>query len=227
MVLTTVMDKRTAIVLGATGLTGKLLIARLIADDRYSSIKLFSRRASGNNSPKIKEFIGNVLQLESFKDEFTADEVFCCIGTTSAKTRDRTLYKAIDHGIPFTASRLAKENNIPAFLVISSMGANAKSKIFYNRTKGEMERDVLLQEIPNTYVLRPSLILGDREESRFGESVGALVLRLGAILMVGRLKKYRAIKADCIASAMIRLADLKPYNRIVESDRIQELCSKD
>ena len=115
------MNQKTAIVLGGTGLTGNLLLNRLLADDSYACIKLFSRKTSGIKSEKIEEFVGDLFQLEHFKDDFTADEVFCCIGTTSAKTKDRVVYKAIDFGIPYTAARLARENNIPTFLVISSM----------------------------------------------------------------------------------------------------------
>lgn len=217
------MNKKTAIILGATGLTGRLLLNKLIADDRYTSIKLFSRKASGNSSPKIKEFVGDLLQLELFKDDFTADEVFCCIGTTSAKTKDRDIYKAIDFGIPFTASKLAKENKIPTFLVISAMGSNAKSKIFYNRTKGEMEQAVLDQKISNTYILRPSLILGERDKMRLGESLGAVLMKSISIFLNGRAKKYRAIEADCIADAMIKLAISLPKMQIVDSDLLQKL----
>lgn len=217
------MNKKTAIILGATGLTGRLLLNKLIADDRYTSIKLFSRKASGNSSPKIKEFVGDLLQLELFKDDFTADEVFCCIGTTSAKTKDRDIYKAIDFGIPFKASKLAKENKIPTFLVISAMGSNAKSKIFYNRTKGEMEQAVLDQKISNTYILRPSLILGERDKMRLGESLGAVLMKSISIFLNGRAKKYRAIEADCIADAMIKLAISLPKMQIVDSDLLQKL----
>ena len=226
MVLSTVMNQKTAIVFGATGLTGRLLLTRLVADDSYAIVKLFSRRPSGNKSSKIKEFIGDVLQLENFKNDFTADEVFCCIGTTSSKTKDRTVYRAIDFGIPFAASKLAKENNIPTFLVISALGSNSKSKIFYNRTKGEMEQAVLNQKIPHTYILRPSLILGEREKRRIGERVGAAVLKLSTLFLVGRLKKFRPIEAHCIASAMISLAKLKPDMQIVKIDSIQEYGSQ-
>lgn len=219
------MKQKTAILLGATGLTGSMLLNRLITDESYTTIKLFSRSASGNKSPKIKEFVGDVLQLESYKSDFTADEVFCCIGTTSAKTKDRSVYKAIDYGIPVSASNLAKENKIPTLLVMSSMGANARSNVFYSRTKGEMEEAVLDQKIPNTYILRPSLILGDRNERRIGESIGAFVMKLTNALLVGRLKKYRAIEADCIAAAMIKLAKSKPDMQVVSSDVIQELAA--
>jgi uncharacterized protein YbjT (DUF2867 family) len=217
------MNQKTAIILGATGLTGRLLLSKLVADDSYTSIKLFSRKASGNTAPKIKEFVGDMLQLEHFKNDFTADEVYCCIGTTSAKTKDRAVYKAIDYGIPFATSKLAKENNIPTYLVVSAMGANSKSKIFYNRTKGEMEQAVLSQKIPNTYILRPSLILGERYEKRFGESLGAVLLKLTNVFLIGGLKKYRSIEADCIAAAMIQLALSKPPSGLVLSDKLQEL----
>jgi len=217
------MKQKTAIILGATGLTGSLLLSRLIEDASYSTIKLFSRRPSGNPSPKIKEFIGDMLHLEQFRNDFTADVVFCCVGTTSAKTKERTIYKAIDFGIPFAAAKLAKENSIPTFLVISSMGANSKSRIFYSRTKGEMEQAVLDQRIPHTYIIRPSLILGDRSESRMAENAGAFIMKTVSTLMVGKLKKYRAIEADRIAAAMIDLEQSKPDIRIVESDILQEL----
>ncbi len=218
------MSQKTAIVLGGTGLTGSLLIKRLLVDDDYGCIKLFSRKASGIKAEKIEEYIGDVLKLESFKKDFTADEVFCCIGTTSAKTRDRTVYKAIDFGIPYAAARLARENRINTFLVISSMGANTRSKVFYSRTKGEMEQAVMGEKIAHTYILRPSLILGERGERRIGESFGAVVMNLAGFFLVGSMKKYRAIDADCIAAAMIQLALFRPPSGIVISDELQELC---
>ena len=221
------MNQKTAIVLGGTGLTGSLLLSRLLDDNSYSGIKLFSRKASGNTSPKVKEFIGDMLQLEQFKEDFTADEVFCCIGTTSAKTRDRTVYRAIDFGIPFAAAQLAKVNNISTFIVMSSMGANVRSKVFYSRTKGEMEQAVLDQAIPHTYILRPSLILGERNEKRLGEAVGAVLLKLSHLFLIGNLKKYRAIKADCIAAAMISIAKTLPELQIVNSDLIQEFGGRE
>ena len=221
------MNQKTAIVLGGTGLTGSLLLSSLLDDNSYSGIKLFSRKASGNTSPKVKEFIGDMLQLEQFKEDFKADEVFCCIGTTSAKTRDRTVYRAIDFGIPFAAAQLAKVNNIPTFMVMSSMGANVRSKVFYSRTKGEMEQAVLDQAIPHTYILRPSLILGERNEKRLGEAVGAILLKLSHLFLIGNLKKYRAIKADCIAAAMINIAKTLPELQIVNSDLIQEFGGRE
>ena len=216
---------KTAIILGATGLTGGLLLNKLIADDRYDTIKLFSRSSVNNNSKKIKEFIIDLLELQNHKNDFTADEVFCCIGTTKAKTKDQSVYKTIDYGIPLKAARLAKENKIQQFLVISSMGADASSTIFYNRTKGEMERDVLGQNIKNTFILRPSLIGGNRDEVRVGERIGKGIMSLLNPLFLGSLKKYKMISPEKIATCMQKLADSKSHQSIFSSDEIVEIAN--
>jgi uncharacterized protein YbjT (DUF2867 family) len=220
------MEGKTAIVLGATGLTGGLLVDELIRDDRYGTIKLFSRGKSSFDSPKIQEFIGDLLQLESFQKDFTGDVVFCCIGTTKAKTKDQKAYKAIDHGIPVAAAKLAKQNGIDTIAIVSAIGANPDSSIFYNRTKGEMERDVLAQEIPHTFILQPSLITGDRKEKRSLEKFGAALFKVFRFLMFGPFKKYRAIDAIKIAQAMIRLDNKKPDQQIIESHEIAQLADQ-
>ena len=214
---------KTAIILGASGLTGQHLLTALIADKNYDSIKLFSRKKTENKSSKVIEIVGDLLALENFKN-FTADEVFVCIGTTAKKTPDKTMYKNIDIGIPAAAAKLAKENHIPTFIVVSAMGANAKSSVFYNKTKGEMEQAVLSEKIKHTYILRPSIIGGNRHENRPMEKIGIAIFKLLQPLMVGKLKKYRIIEAENIAKAMIYLANKKPEIHIVESDKIQELA---
>ena len=215
---------KTAIILGASGLTGQQLLKALITDKNYDCIKLFSRKKTENKSSKVTEIVGDLLSLENFKNDFTADEVFVCIGTTAKKTPDKTLYKNIDYGIPARAAKLAKENHIPTFIVVSAMGANAKSSIFYNKTKGEMEQAVLSEKIPHTYILRPSIIGGNRNENRPTEKIGIAIFKLLQPLMLGKLKKYRIIEAENIAKAMMYLANEKPEIHIIESDKIRELA---
>tara|TARA_R110002126_G_scaffold224174_1_gene369099 strand:+ start:23543 stop:24208 length:666 start_codon:yes stop_codon:yes gene_type:complete len=216
---------KTAILLGATGLTGSILLQKLIADKTYTTIKLFSRNSVAITSEKIQEFIIDVLQLEQSAKDFTADEVFCCIGTTAAKTKDKKLYKAIDYGIPVIAAKLAKQNKILTFIVMSSMGADAKSTVFYSKTKGEMERDVLLQNIKNTSILQPSLIGGNRDEHRLGERIGKGVMRILNPLMIGELKKYKMIHPEKIATCMHILANANYKKTIFTSDEIQEIAN--
>lgn len=219
--------KKTAIILGATGLTGGLILDQLITDDNYQTIKLFSRSRIEGLPSKVKQYIGDMLKLEEFKSDFTADQVFCCIGTTKSKTPDKALYKKIDYGIPVTAAKLAKANGIETFLVISALGANAKSSVFYNKTKGEMERDVLKQDLKNTFILQPSLIGGDRKESRTLEAIGLAVFKVIQPLFFGKLKQYKITDPEKMAEAMIYLANKKNYAEVyITSNDIKTITQK-
>ena len=217
---------KTAIVLGATGLTGNLILNKLIEDERYDFVKIFGRRKVEIIHSKIIQFTGNLIELDRFKDDFNGNEVYCCIGTTSKKTPNKSQYRKIDFGIPVTAAKLCKENNINCFLVISALGSNAKSSIFYNKTKGEMEQAVFEQNIPITYILRPSLILGNRNENRLAENLGKKAFDTFQFLFVGKLKKYKAIEANQIAQTMIHLANTKPEIDIIESNKIEKIASQ-
>ncbi len=216
---------KTAIILGATGLTGNLLLQKLIADTSYTKIKLFSRSSVNISSSKIEEHLIDMFALEEQKTLFTADQVFCCIGTTASKTKDKEKYKSIDYGIPVTAAKLAKANNITTFAVMSSMGADAKSSVFYNRIKGEMEKDVLSQNITNTYILRPSLIGGKRDEFRLGESIGKGIMKFLNPLFIGPLKKYKMIHPDKIATCMKVVANTSNNKSIINSDLILTIAN--
>ncbi len=216
-------EKKTAIILGATGLTGSLLLKALLVDDRYGKIKVFTRRPLEVSDPKLESIECNLLELEAVKDSFKGDEVFCCIGTTTKKTPDKKLYRKIDYGIPTSAAMLCKENNIPTMVIVSAIGADANSSIFYNKTKGEMERDVLAQNIPHTYILQPSIINGPRNESRAGEKIGVVITKFLQPFLVGSIKKYRVIDAEVISNAMIQLANNGFEQQVIASDKIQEL----
>ena len=213
---------KTAIILGATGLTGGYLLDMLLKDASYSKVKLFSRSSVSVNHPKLKEYLGDLLKLTDQKLSFTGHVVFCCIGTTKAKTKDQAMYRAIDYGIPLAAAELSLENGIDCFLVISAMGASETSNVFYNKTKGEMERDVLEKNIPNTYILRPSLIGGDRKESRPGERIAQILMRFFGFLVP---KKYKIIHPKTIARAMLILANTHPDMTVIESNQIKEITT--
>lgn len=213
---------KTAIILGATGLTGNLLLQKLIGDTGYDSIKLFSRNKLEGLPRKVQQFIGNILELENFKEDFTADVVFCCIGTTLKKSPDKNVYRSIDYGIPTKAAQLSKENNIEMFMVISALGATPDSALFYNKLKGEMEQKVLSFKIKNTFILQPSYIKGDRNENRPLERIYDVLFPLISVFLVGKLKKYRIIKATTIADAMCNLAELNPAVKKIESDQIKK-----
>ena len=211
---------KTAIILGATGLTGGLLLDQLIVDSTYDKIKLFSRSSVASASEKVEEYLADTLELELYQEQFTGDEVFCCIGTTALKTPNKKKYKAIDYGIPVSAATLAKRNGIATFIVLSSMGADSKSSVFYSKTKGEMECDVLLQNVPHTFILRPSLIGGHRNEYRLGEKIAKVAMRMLNPILIGDFKKFRIIHPEKIAKCMQIVARSKTQEVFLDSDKI-------
>lgn len=214
--------KKTAIILGATGLTGNLILKLLIEDENYDKIKLFLRKKIDGLPKKVEQFIGNIIELEQFKLDFTGNDVFCCIGTTLKKSPDKNVYRSIDFGIPTKAAQLSKQNNIETFLVVSALGANSKSSLFYNKLKGEMEEAVLSFNIKNTYILQPSYIKGDRKEVRPLEKIYDAIFPLINIFLIGKLKKYKTIEAITIANAMQYLAKYQPNIKKIESDKIKK-----
>jgi len=215
-----------AIILGATGLTGSLLTNNLISDSRFDKIKLFTRRATGFEHPKIEEIHCDLLNLEAHKEQFIGDVVFCCIGTTKAKTPDRDMYHKIDYGIPLEAIHLCKTNNIETFMVISSIGVSPKSRFFYVRTKGEMERDVLKVGIKNTFLMKPAFIDGRKKEDRKGESRLQFLMHLIDFFMIGPLKKYRSIQSQQIANAMVYLSHYPTNKHYILNPFIKELSKR-
>lgn len=214
--------KKTAILLGATGLTGSTLLNKLLHDRTIEKVKVFSRRTTGVSHPKLEEHIISLFELKKHNEEFYGNVVFCCIGTTKANTPDKNKYRKIDHGIPVSAAKLCKENKIETFIVMSSMGTDVESSVFYNKVKGEMERDVLSQEIPNTYILQPSLIAGKRDEKRLGERIMKGVMKVINPLLP---KKYQSIHPDTIASAMKALMKKGFDETVITSDKIKEIAN--
>jgi uncharacterized protein YbjT (DUF2867 family) len=209
--------KKTAIILGATGLTGSHVLEQLLSDANYGVIKLFSRTPAGISHPKLKEYIGDLLVLEGFKEDLTGDELYICIGTTKKKTPNHEQYRKIDLGIPAQAVEICKKNGVSKVAVVSAIGANAKSAIAYNKIKGEMEYAVLNANIEYTYILRPSFIAGNRQEQRAGEKMGVAVFKFLKALIP---KKYRAVEAKDIALKMIELCKSNEPSKIIESNKI-------
>lgn len=214
-----------AIILGATGLTGGHLLNLLLDHAAYEKVIVFGRSSVGFEHPKLQEHVTDLFALRDQHPHFHADEVYCCIGTTKAKTPDKETYKKIDYGIPLTAAKLCELNSIKTLVVISALGANANSSIFYNRLKGEMEQEVQKTHTGHTYFVQPALISGDREENRTGEWLFKQLFKGLNFLLVGPLKKYRSIHPEQIAKAMICLgnSDLKPGT--YENDLLIDLAT--
>jgi uncharacterized protein YbjT (DUF2867 family) len=217
-------DGRTALVLGATGLVGGLCLELLLADPAWSRVSVVARRPSGRRHPRLAEVVADFDRLEEHAGAFAVDAVFCCLGTTIRKAGSQEAFYRIDHDYPVAAARLASARGARRFLLVTALGGDAGSRVFYNRVKGEAERDVAAFPFEGVAILRPSLILGPRAERRTAEALAQRLAPLAAPLLVGPLRKYRAIDADAVARAMVRLAgeDFRGV-RVIESDEIATL----
>ena len=214
---------KTAIVLGATGLVGGMLLDLLLEDERYSKVIVLSRRELEVSHSKLETQIGDLFKLENFSDNFYGDEVFCCVGSTQAKTPDLEIYKKVDYGIPVAAAQLCKQKGIKTLVIVSALGADPKSSLFYNRIKGEMEEAILALNIVKTHIVQPALIGGKRAEKRLGESFFKFLLGTLDKVMIGPLKKYKIIMPETIAQAMVWLANHSYDKKQIRSETLKEL----
>ncbi|WP_212002703.1 NAD(P)H-binding protein [Chitinophaga sp. HK235] len=216
---------KTAIVIGATGLTGTHLVSALLQDNSFSKVKVLVRKPWVHQRPGLESVIVDFEDEDSLAEAMQGgDMFFSCIGTTIRKAGTQENFRAVDFGITVRCARIAQSKGVPEFLMISSIGANPRSANFYLRTKGQTEEAVLGMGFYGTYIFRPSFLIGQRSEFRFGEWLGKYLIQLFYFLLQGRWKKYRGIKAATVASAMVRVAkQADPGIHIFESDAIQNL----
>lgn len=215
-----------ALLVGATGLIGTQLLRKLLEDTFYTYVEIWVRNSLGISHPKLEEKIIDFSKINSFPSMET-DHVFCCLGTTIKKAKTPEQFRKVDLDYVFELAKLAERSNVLKFVVISSIGANHKSGNLYLRTKGEMEEEIKKIKIPSIIIFRPSLLLGNRNEFRFGENISKIFMNVFGIFLFGKVKKYRAIKDTIVAQAMIKAAKTEKTGiDIFESDKIQELGNK-
>ncbi len=215
------MHKKTAVIFGATGLTGSLVLKKLIRDERYEKIRVFTRSEPEIKSDKMEVIKTDLENLEQYSDDISGDDVFCCLGTTIKKAGSRDNFKKVDLDWPALIAEIASKNKVPNFLMVSSIGADSKSANFYLRTKGEAENAVRRNDFHKVVLLRPSMLLGKRSEFRFFEELGKLVMIPLKFLLIGNLKKYRPINSERVASAMIEFANITTTKYVFESNEIE------
>ncbi len=203
---------KTAIVIGATGLIGNHLTKLLLDDERYQTVKVFARRSLGLNNPKLDEQIVDFDKLNDWKNKLTGDELFSCLGTTIKKAGSKDAQYKIDFTYQFETAKAAAENGVKNYLLVSSTGANSGSGNFYLRIKGELEEKISLLPFDKIRIFQPSILVGEREEKRAGESVGIVLGKVLAYLPY--LKKYKPIEGKAVAMAMIKSANLTGKNKI-------------
>ncbi|MCC3373841.1 oxidoreductase [Cohnella sp. REN36] len=222
---------KTAILAGATGLVGGHLLRRLLDDAKYDAVVALTRRPLTGSHPKLTNLVVDFDRLETEADRVPpAEDWFCALGTTIRQAGSQAAFRAVDHDYPLALGRLAVAKGAERFLIVSSMGAAPDSRFFYNRVKGEIERDLGTLPLPVLRIFRPSLLLGEREQFRAGERFASIIMKAAAPLLAGPLRRYRAIGADTVAAAMIAAANRRDDagSRIVvyANDRLPGLAGE-
>lgn len=200
------MDGKKALLVGASGLVGGELLNILLTSEEYSKVIVLGRRPVGLEHLKLEEIIVDFEHLDRHKDCFHVDVVFCCLGTTIKKAKTKEAFKKVDVDYVLEIANMAKQMKVEKFLIISSMGADSKSLVFYSKMKGLVEESLKDIGFDSLHIFRPSLLLGQRREVRSGESAAAFLSQGLSFLFSGPLGKYKPIQAKVVANGMYKAA---------------------
>ena len=214
----------TANVIGATGLVGKQLVSQLLENEHFGKVRIFVRRDSGLSHPKLEQLIVDFADEKTWAKKLTGDVLFSALGTTLKQAGSKAKQHEVDFTFNLNFAQKAKANSIENYVLVSSIGANSKSALFYTRIKGELDDTVANLGFENLTILRPSYLSGERDEKRWMEELSLPVVGFVTKLI---LKKYRPISGETVAKAMIN-GVLKPHpeKTIWEADEVFELAGK-
>jgi uncharacterized protein YbjT (DUF2867 family) len=194
---------KTALIAGATGLVGNQLLNLLLRESYYDKVIVLTRRAIDVSHPKAEIIITDFDQLEMHAQQLKADDVYCCLGTTIKQAKTKTAFEKADKDYPFALGKITRAGGARQFFLVSALGADRNSSIYYNRVKGEAEQLILGIGFESLHIFRPSLLLGDRKEKRAGEDAAKVVYKIFGLLIP---QKYKAIDAGKVARAMLAFA---------------------
>lgn len=214
----------TANIIGATGLVGTQLVQLLLNDKNFKKVRIFVRRDSGLNHPKLEQHIVSFSDEENWSKFLKGDFLFSTLGTTLTQAGNKEAQYEVDYTFNLNFAKSAKKNGIENYILLSSVGANSKSKIFYTRMKGELDDAVAKLRFEKLTILRPSSLIGKRKAKRLSEIISTPITYFVTYFI---LKKYRPIKADIVAQAMIDAATTPNSNKTIwEGNEVFMLARK-
>jgi uncharacterized protein YbjT (DUF2867 family) len=194
-------DMKTALVIGATGLVGSNLVDLLLADPGFSKVILFLRKPSGRKDPKLEEHVIDFDRPDTWRDLVKGDVLFSCLGTTLKKAGSKEAQYRVDYTYQFEFAKAAAAAKVHTYVLISSSYSSPRSKIFYSRMKGELDRDVKMLNFPSIHIIKPGILDGERSEDRPGEKTGIRMMRFFS--KIPGFRRMRPIPGRMVAQAMI------------------------
>ena len=217
---------KTALIIGGTGLIGSQLLNILLNSSEYDKVISFVKRDTGLKNPKLIQHIIDFDRPETYQDLVRGDDFFCTIGTTIKRAGTKEAFRKVDFEYPQQFATIALENKVKQFLMISSIGADSSSSNFYLKTKGEIEDFLKNCNFEGVSILRPSILMGDRNEFRLGERIGIFIMKSFSFLFLGNFRKYKPIQSKTVAEALFIIAKKsKKGFQIYESDAIKQIAA--
>ena len=208
-----------ALVIGTTGAVGKDLVEQLLKDDSFERVDVFVRREMPLLSSKLVSHVVDFDHPEIWAELLTGDVLFSCLGTTIKAAGSQDAQWKVDYTYQYDAARAARANGVRQYILVSSVGADAKSKIFYSRMKGQLDEDVEKLGFPGCFILRPPSLIR-KGSDRFGEKAGVVVLK--ALNAIGLMRSWTPMPTEEVAAAMVRLAKSgKTGHSIITSQEIR------
>jgi len=218
---------KTAVVIGATGLIGTDLVQQLLENELYGRVVVIVRRWMPIQHQKLEQEIVDFNQLDQVAHYLARADVFCTLGTTIKKAGSQAAFIQVDKDYPLRLAQLSKQQGAASFLIVTALGANPKSSIFYSRVKGQLEAELQELQLNQLHIFQPSMLLGDRKEVRPGERIASKIMLLLPFLFIGPLKPYKAIHVHTVAKAMIKAAkDVRKGNFTYTSEKIANLAQQ-
>ena len=217
---------KTALIFGSSGLIGNHLLDFILKDNYYQKIKLFVRSNIDIKDSRIEIIYDDFINIDNLKNSIVGDDCFFCIGTTKKDTPNKNEYRRIEYDIPVNIAKIAKLNSINSFYYVSSMGANSNVSNSYLKNKGEVEDELTKLNFNKLAILKPSLLLGNRKKFRLGERIAQLIMTKLTFIFMGKMKKYKPIKAIDVVKAMINITKNDYKINFFESDKLLELSKK-
>jgi uncharacterized protein YbjT (DUF2867 family) len=214
-----------AIIAGASGLIGGLLLDIILHEAGYDEVLILVRRELPMQHVKLKQVVLDFDRLDEYADLIIGDAIFCCLGSTRKKTPDLTVYRKIDHDYPLHLAQIAVKNRIVQYHLVSAIRANSASSNFYTKMKGETEAAIKKAGLHTLHIYQPSFLTGDRSEKRAGEGLLVGLAKILNPLLIGGLKKYRGIPAKTVAKAMYNESLINQAGIFIHpSDKIKQLA---
>ena len=192
-----------ALVIGATGAVGKDLVEQLLNDEAFDRVDVFVRRKVSIQSSKLVSHIIDFNKPEEWEALLTGDVLFSCLGTTIKAAGSQQAQWKVDYTYQYEAAKAARNNGVGKLVLVSSIGADSKSRIFYSRMKGRLDEDVQKLCFPGCFILRPPSLIR-KGSDRFGEKAGVAVLK--CFNAIGLMRSWKPMPTEEVAAAMIRLA---------------------